>query len=159
LACLDGYMNVALEQTEEYVDGQVCVCVCVCIGVCACVCVCVCVCVCSYNLYCRSVCCISCAPACMHAFIFHALHLFRLLCPLRTSYVFAPALLYSASLSLRAFSHLYCPFSSSKSMAMHLFGETTSCISAHKRGRRERFYFFLSCPFALSFFLPIDDPM
>jgi U6 snRNA-associated Sm-like protein LSm6 len=22
LACLDGYMNVALEQTEEYVDGQ-----------------------------------------------------------------------------------------------------------------------------------------
>jgi len=23
LACLDGYMNVALEQTEEYVDGQV----------------------------------------------------------------------------------------------------------------------------------------
>ena len=23
LACLDGYMNIALEQTEEYVDGQV----------------------------------------------------------------------------------------------------------------------------------------
>mmetsp|Transcript_25501 Transcript_25501/g.28329 ORF Transcript_25501/g.28329 Transcript_25501/m.28329 type:complete len:86 (-) Transcript_25501:222-479(-) len=22
LACLDGYMNVALEQTEEYVEGQ-----------------------------------------------------------------------------------------------------------------------------------------
>lgn len=24
LACLDGYMNIALEQTEEYVNGQVC---------------------------------------------------------------------------------------------------------------------------------------
>ena len=23
LACLDGYMNIALEQTEEYVNGQV----------------------------------------------------------------------------------------------------------------------------------------
>lgn len=23
LACLDGYMNIAMEQTEEYVDGQV----------------------------------------------------------------------------------------------------------------------------------------
>ncbi|KAG7669175.1 hypothetical protein Ndes2526B_g05464 [Nannochloris sp. 'desiccata'] len=22
LACLDGYMNIAMEQTEEYVDGQ-----------------------------------------------------------------------------------------------------------------------------------------
>ena len=22
LACLDGYMNIALEQTEEYVNGQ-----------------------------------------------------------------------------------------------------------------------------------------
>ncbi|KAJ2722465.1 U4/U6-U5 snRNP complex subunit lsm6 [Coemansia sp. Benny D115] len=22
LACLDGYMNIALEQTEEYVDGE-----------------------------------------------------------------------------------------------------------------------------------------
>ena len=22
--CLDGYMNIALEQTEEYVNGQVC---------------------------------------------------------------------------------------------------------------------------------------
>ncbi|KAL1919012.1 uncharacterized protein VTP21DRAFT_2393 [Calcarisporiella thermophila] len=22
LSCLDGYMNIALEQTEEYVDGQ-----------------------------------------------------------------------------------------------------------------------------------------
>jgi len=23
LACLDGYMNIALEQTEEYANGQV----------------------------------------------------------------------------------------------------------------------------------------
>ena len=23
LACLDGYMNIALEQTEEYINGQV----------------------------------------------------------------------------------------------------------------------------------------
>ena len=30
LACLDGYMNIALEQTEEYVNGQVYACSSVC---------------------------------------------------------------------------------------------------------------------------------